>query len=257
MKKSVLVAGTAGLGGLVLAGVLAVSSGLVSTDVLDRVQVPGAGTDSAVLPLADDVDAPLYRAPAASRGANRVPTVDSGWVRRTAEATGIPEPAVRAYGTAVLNLPDDGCALGWTTLAGIGWVESQHGTIDGRTLGDDGRSSEAILGPALNGVDFAAIPATAESTLMHGDPTWDHAVGPMQFIPSTWKRWGRDGDGDGVADPHDLDDAAASTAAYLCHDGHDLATSSGWNAAVFSYNHENAYVVSVFEAADRYGRATS
>ena len=60
----------------------------------------------------------------------------------TAAAAGIPVPAVRAYATAQLAEPT-GCDVGWTTLAGIGWVESQHGTIDGRTLGADGHSSDA------------------------------------------------------------------------------------------------------------------
>ncbi|WP_238694403.1 lytic murein transglycosylase [Nocardioides daphniae] len=77
----------------------------------------------------------------------------------------------------------------------------------------------------------------------------------MQFIPSTWSRFSRDGDGDGVKDPHDIDDAAASAAAYLCFDGHDLTTSSGWNAAIFSYNHDNGYVNAVYAAANRYGLA--
>lgn len=79
----------------------------------------------------------------------------------------------------------------------------------------------------------------------------------MQFIPSTWQRWARDGDGDGVEDPHDLDDAAASAAAYLCHDRHDLTDVRGWNAAIFSYNHDNGYVVAVHAASNRYGLAMS
>jgi membrane-bound lytic murein transglycosylase B len=217
----------------------------------------GGGTQSFVSPLtADDSGtAPSGALPAVvERGEGR-PNVDPGWVRRTAKATDVPAPALSAYGSAVLAAPR-GCDIGWTTLAGIGWVESQHGTIDDRVLGDDGRPSEPILGPALDGQQFAAIRATPQSTAMHGNPIWDHAVGPLQFIPSTWQRWQRDGDGDGVKDPHDIDDAAAAAVAYLCHDGHDLTTSKGWNAAVFSYNHDNAYVVAVHAAANRYGRAT-
>lgn len=224
---------------------------------LPALSLPGTGTETSVQSLEPGTaeTAPVLERPqAASRQGARRPNVDGGWVRRTASSTGVPEAAVRAYGTAVLGLPKT-CALGWTTLAGIGFVESQHGTIDGRTLGEDGRSSEPILGPALDGQQFAAIRATPESTAMHGNPTWDHALGAMQFIPSTWKRWARDGDRDGVMDPHDLDDAAASAAAYLCHDKRDLTTSAGWNAAVFSYNHDNAYVVAVHAAANRYGQS--
>src|SRR3546814_10983757 len=61
----------------------------------------------------------------------------------------------------------------------------------------DGRSSRPILGPALDGrPGFAAIRSTPESATWHGDSTWDHAVGPLQFIPSTWSRWAADGDGE-------------------------------------------------------------
>ncbi|MGZ6753179.1 MAG: lytic murein transglycosylase, partial [Nocardioides sp.] len=48
--------------------------------------------------------------------------------------------------------------------------------------------------------------------------------------PSTWRTWATDGDGDGTADPHDLDDAAAATARYLCAGGYDLASGTGWAA---------------------------
>jgi membrane-bound lytic murein transglycosylase B len=182
--------------------------------------------------------------------------VDPAWVGTMAERAGIPAPAVRAYANAQLSEPK-GCKVGWTTLAGIGWVESQHGTIGGRTLGDDGHSSTPVLGPALNGKgDFAAIPASPESSAWHGDQRWDHAVGPLQFILSTWETWGADGDADGVADPNDLDDAAFTAARYLCADGHDLTTGAGWADAVFGYNHAQSYVDAVYAAASAYADRT-
>ena len=184
-----------------------------------------------------------------------VPLVDPAWVADIAVRAGIPTPAVRAYATAQLAAPRD-CAVGWTTLAGIGWVESQHGTLGGRTLGADGRPDTPVLGPALDGDPFAAIPATVETSAWHGDPLWDHAVGPLQFIPSTWEQWGADGDGDGVADPHDIDDAASAALAYLCADGHDLTSGAGWADAVFGYNHDQSYVDSVHAAASAYASRT-
>ena len=81
---------------------------------------------------------------------------------------------------------------------------------------------------------------------------WEHAVGPMQFLPATWETWASDGDSDGTADPNDLDDAAAAAARYLCAAGGDLSTGAGWTSAVLAYNHERAYVDAVHAAATSY-----
>lgn len=185
--------------------------------------------------------------------------VDPTWVTRTAQAAGIPEAAVRAYANAQLRLAAEQpqCRLGWNTLAGLGWVESHHGTIGGRTLLADGTSSTPILGPELNGAGkVAAIRATPESSAWHGNPTWEHAVGPLQFLHSSWERWGADGDSDGQADPRDLDDAAVAAGRYLCADRHDLSTSTDWSKAVFSYNHSADYVRDVAAAANTYAERT-
>nr|WP_281362125.1 lytic murein transglycosylase [Cellulomonas humilata] len=120
----------------------------------------------------------------------------------------------------------------------------------------DGRPSVPIVGPALDGSGgTAAIPARAEDTAWHGDAVWSHAVGPMQFLPSTWSRWASDGDGDGAQDPNDIDDAALAAARYLCASGRDLATPEGWQAAVLSYNHDDAYVALVLATANGFATA--
>jgi membrane-bound lytic murein transglycosylase B len=180
------------------------------------------------------------------------PAVSPTWVARTATRSGIPAPAVRAFGTATLrsNDEDPACHLGWTTLAGIGWIESHHGTIDGRRLRTNGRPDRPITGVSLDGSgDVAAVP--------DGSGGFQRAMGPMQFIPSTWKSWSSDGDGDGVADPQDVDDAAYAAARYLCASGGDLATGPGWTAAVLSYNHSGDYVRDVYDAARDYAARTS
>lgn len=223
---------------------------LASQTVLARPELPA--TPSSAYVAAPRPDTRMARQPDAPAAPTRV---DPAWVATTAEQAGIPAPAVRAYADAQLSEPS-GCEVGWTTLAGIGWVESQHGTIGGRTVGADGRSSTPILGPALDGRRFAAVRATPETSTWHGDPRWDHAVGPLQFIPSTWETWGADGDGDGAADPNDLDDAAYAAVRYLCADGHDLTTGAGWADAVFSYNHAQSYVHAVYAAAKAYADRT-
>ena len=166
-----------------------------------------------------------------------------------------PAVALRAYADASLTIgvEQPGCRLGWSTLAAIGGIESGHGTHGGGVLREDGTTTDPILGPALDGrAGFAAIRATPESTAWHGDATWDHAVGPMQMLPSTWSRWRADGDGDGVDDPNDIDDAALGAARYLCASGADLTGATGWHDAVFSYNHSEQYVADVLGAANRY-----
>ena len=94
----------------------------------------------AVEPVAKVIE---KKKPAESASASALPEtviVDPAWVATTATAAGIPEPAIRAYAVAQVRLAEEepGCQLGWTTLAGIGWIESQHGTIDGRVLETDG-----------------------------------------------------------------------------------------------------------------------
>jgi membrane-bound lytic murein transglycosylase B len=193
--------------------------------------------------------------PTPDRAAGSTDRVDPDWLRRTGARTGLQVPALRAYARAQLEV-GDGCRVGWPTLAGIGWVESHHGTLGGRTLHEDGRSSTPVLGPALDGTgSFAAIRATPGARAWHGDDRWEHAVGPMQFLPGTWRTWAADGDHDGRSDPLDLDDAAAGSARFLCAGGRDLARLRDWESAVLGYNPSRAYVDEVYAAATAYAAA--
>ena len=222
--------------------VVVLVGGLATLGVVLASSPSAPQSDLAALGLtAEKPPAPLT-APAAAPVASGS-TVDAAWVRRASAASGIPETAIDAYGrvTLLVARQDPGCHLGWTTLAGIGTVESANGTIGGRRLLPSGYADRPITGPALNGVGgFAAVQDGRD---------WARALGPMQFLSSTWRTWGVDGDGDGRADVHDIYDASLAAAHYLCADGHDLATAQGWTAAVYSYNHSAAYVTQVHDAA--------
>ncbi|WP_127820517.1 lytic transglycosylase domain-containing protein [Microbacterium sp. CPCC 204701] len=181
--------------------------------------------------------------------------VDEAWSTRIAGATGIPKRAVDAYAAAelVIDAEQPGCGVGWNTLAGIGAIETDHGRHGGAVLGDDGFPMPAIRGPQLDGNGNAAI-ADTDGGAWDGDTVWDRAVGPMQFIPDTWSRWGTDANGDGASDPNQIDDAALAAARYLCHSG-EMSSVDGWRAAIFSYNHLDTYVDDVAAVANSYALA--
>jgi murein DD-endopeptidase MepM/ murein hydrolase activator NlpD len=82
-------------------------------------------------------------------------------------------------------------------------------------------------------------------------PSSAGAIGWMQFMPDTWLRWGTDGNGDGVADPWNPDDAVFSAARYLAASGgrDDIG------GAIFSYNHADWYVREVLDYAQLFGNA--
>jgi membrane-bound lytic murein transglycosylase B len=158
----------------------------------------------------------------------------------------IPALALRAYREAAAWASgfDPGCGLSWAVLAGIGRIESNHGMYGGAAtrFSASGTVSPRITGPPLNGQGVARIP-DSDGGRWDGDTVWDRAVGPMQFIPSTWRSLGRDGNDDGVADPNNLFDSAVSAAAYLCLsvDG-SLTDPAVLRQAIYNYNHSWPYV---------------
>lgn len=167
---------------------------------------------------------------------------------------GIPTAAMVAYQRAetVLAKADASCGISWALIAAIGRVESDHGRYGGNVIGTDGRSEPGIYGIALDGSNNTTRISDTDNGTYDNDTVYDRAVGPMQFIPGTWEIVGVDGDGDGVRDPQDIDDAALAAAVYLCAGEQDLSTLSGQRAAVFSYNHSNDYVDLVLSIMDAY-----
>jgi membrane-bound lytic murein transglycosylase B len=172
------------------------------------------------------------------------------WAVYAGQRAGIPVRALEAYATAEAKVAadDPGCRLHWSTLAGIGFVESHHGQIGGRSLGADGRPSDPIFGIALNGGPAIQAIRDTDGGRLDRDRAWDRAVGPMQFIPETWATSAADGDGDGEEDP---------AARYLCGRGGDLSTDAGWRRAILSYNQSTVYLRDVRERASRYASASA
>lgn len=183
--------------------------------------------------------------------------LDPAWVDSVSAATGIPRIALAAYGRAsrTVAASDPGCHLAWNTLAGLGEVESGHGTAAGHRLGADGTVTPSVVGPVLDGSGVAAVGDT-DGGRVDGDRRWDRAVGPLQFLPGSWRRYAADGNGDGRTDPQNVFDAALAAAHYLCVAGGDLSAPGAWVTAVKAYNHSDEYVDAVRDAADRYARET-
>jgi len=122
--------------------------------------------------------------------------------------------------TAYRNAAGDGCpGLDWTLLAAVGAVETRHGQTGAAQASlDSGEVRPWIFGPSLDGRNgTAAIPAGPWVGWWGLTGPWAQAVGPMQFLPSTFDAHAVDIDADGTANPHDIDDATATAAAFICH----------------------------------------
>ncbi|MGW7362808.1 lytic transglycosylase domain-containing protein [Streptomyces sp. NPDC054841] len=168
---------------------------------------------------------------------------------------GIPATVLAAYKQAEQTLAssDPACRLPWQLLAAIGKVES--GQARGGRVDANGTTFSPILGPVLNGAGFANISDT-DGGAYDGDRTHDRAVGPMQFIPSTWATWGQDANSDGRKDPNNIYDAALAAGKYLCAGGRDLSVQADLDKAILSYNHSREYLRTVMSWFDYYKRGT-
>lgn len=181
------------------------------------------------------------------------------WAAARAPALQIPVTALEAYAYAarVAEVENPDCHLAWTTLAGIGRVESHHGTYRGATIAPNGDVTPPIRGVRLDGTDGNLHIADTDGGELDGDANMDRAMGPMQFIPETWKLYGVDANNDGIISPDNIDDAALSAAGYLCWRGKDLSTPRGWMDALRAYNHSESYARSVRDWATAYANGHS
>ncbi len=174
----------------------------------------------------------------------------------TLSTSGIPAASLFAYRQteALLAKADPTCNLPWTLVAAIGRVESNHGRSNGNTVSTSGTSTPGIYGVPLTGANGTAKITDTDGGSLDKDAVYDRAVGPMQFLPGTWKSVAVDADGDGKKNPQNINDAAAAAGVYLCAGSGDLSTPSGASAAVLRYNRSSSYVDLVLKIADAYAR---
>ncbi|CAM5361156.1 Transglycosylase SLT domain-containing protein OS=Streptomyces violarus OX=67380 GN=FHS41_003189 PE=4 SV=1 [Streptomyces violarus] len=225
------------------------AAAVMAMAALTASQAPGAVSARASAPAAGQAsveDGPSVSGDAPYR--TELPPLRAGkraGGRNAVEVGGaLPATVFAAYRRAEDRLAREapGCRLRWQLLAAIGQVES--GQARGGRVASDGTTLAPILGPRLDGVAFALIRDT-DGGAHDGDTAYDRAVGPMQFIPSTWARWGADGNGDGRTDPNNVFDAALAAGRYLCAGGRDLSVPAQLDRAILGYNHSAAYLRTV------------
>jgi membrane-bound lytic murein transglycosylase B len=235
---------------------------LLSTAVTASLAGAGATTaaaqdDSRTLPDGTSIPTQAIEAPASvSKPGVTAPGIsgDTKTIVANASTLGIPAAALAAYQRAetVINTADKSCNIPWQLIAAIGRVESDHGRVNGNSLNSEGLATPGIFGIALDGSNNTARIADSDAGLYDSDAKFDRAVGPMQFIPSTWRVVGVDADGDAERNPQDIDDAALASAVYLCSGDDDLSTEAGQRASVFRYNHSQSYVDLVLSIMNAY-----
>ncbi|HEY5455195.1 MAG TPA: murein transglycosylase [Acidothermaceae bacterium] len=162
------------------------------------------------------------------------------------QVTAVPRLAGLAYQRAATVEAHDAptCGVSWEIPAGIGLVESDHGRSGG-----SGVANPTILGPVLNGQDGYPVIKDTDGGVLDADRSFDRAVGPMQFLPATWREYNPVATGSAAGNPENISDAAAAAARYLCASNVDLRTLTGLIDALYGYNHSFAYVRDVVTAA--------
>ncbi|MEV0030726.1 lytic murein transglycosylase [Nocardia sp. NPDC050793] len=167
---------------------------------------------------------------------------------------GVPGVAIAAYQNAERRLDAENpvCEMPWTLLAGIGRVESTHAF--GGKADAEGNPLTPVYGPVLDGsLAGNNVIHDSDDGALDGLAGYDRAVGPMQFLPETWKRYAADGNGDGIADPQNLFDAALTAGKYLCAGGLNMRDLAQQSRAILRYNNSMAYVANVMAWSNSYG----
>ena len=174
--------------------------------------------------------------------------------RVSLDSTGIPVRALEGYRKAasLVSSADRACHLDWELLAAIGRVESDHARFGGNLLDAADVAQPGIIGIPLDGTNGTARITDSDGGLLDRDAVYDRAVGPMQFIPSTWRVVAVDADRDGVKNPQSMTDSASAAGIYLCSGPGDLSNPGDLHAAIMRYNASDSYVQMVTDLAATY-----
>ncbi len=186
-----------------------------------------------------------------------VPSIQlQAWAELHSDPYGIPKRALQsyAYAAAAMAKANPQCSLGWSTLAAIGNVSSDHGEAGNSSIGSDGRVTPELRGLRQANPERAKPRADTDAGTYDGSTRIDVTMGPMQILPSRWEQFATDADNDGKADPDNFDDATLTTARFLCAAGGDLRQSDGWARAVTQFNGTPGFVQKVHAQAAVYGR---
>jgi hypothetical protein len=258
---------------LISAGIILPASAAPTTDI--RMSPVSSNSAAIVVPdtaltLSGSADpspvraprAPVPNIPAPNPLAPMLPagTLPGSSALVTLDSTGIPVRAIDGYRKAasLVGSADPACHIDWALLAAIGRVESDHARFGGNQLDSAGVARPGIIGIRLDGSrNGTALITDTDHGLLDGDTSYDRAVGPMQFLPSTWRVVGVDANGDGVKNPQDIADAATSAAIYLCSGHGDLSRPDELRAAILRYNASDSYAGMVTAIADAYRHGVS
>lgn len=166
---------------------------------------------------------------------------------------GLNQELLKAFVNAATKTPTlaPSCkGMRWQILAGIGQIESHN--AEGHTISPAGDVTPPIIGPLLDGSGAGGNTTAIRDTdqgVWDRNPRYDAAVGVLQFIPSSWRAFGRDGNGDHIADPHNVYDNALGAVVHLCGTTPvDLSNPDALRQRLYGYNQSWSYVDNVTQA---------
>ena len=126
------------------------------------------------------------------------------------------------------------CVLSPDLLHAVAIAASSNGLSGGSTYDRAATSQPAIFGATGDGqMAGLALLLDTDDGVIDADENFDRPVGPFQFLPTSWQRYGYDANQDGIADPQNLWDASASAANFLCEMG--AGTGDDQSQAILNY----------------------